>query len=157
MLVSRRKNNVFKLPMLKENMIEYLMRKPTLDEFHELRNAVDWNLPSKGISSERAQISLDASPLCVIALDQGKIIGMVRLSGDLGMYGYIQDTIILPGFQGKGVGTKMMNMIMERVNGLTGYMLGVCPSKVSVSFYEKFGFKQRPQDPNGFMSIEVSR
>lgn len=137
------------------NKIIYKIKKPSLEEFHKLRNAVDWNLRVRGISDERAQESLDKAPFCVCAYDEREIIGMVRLSGDSGMYGYIQDTIVLPEYQGKGVGSKMMEKVMGFVRTKKGYLLGVCPSKVSVEFYEKFGFKKRPENPNGFMSLEI--
>ena len=138
-------------------MITYVEKKPTVEEYKELRNSADWNLVEKGISDERAQKSLNNAPLCICAYDNGKLVGMVRLAGDLQMYGYIQDTIVLPDYKGKGVGTEMLKKIIERVSSLEGYLLGVCPSKVAVQFYEKFGFKKRPQEPNGFMSIEVKK
>jgi len=135
-------------------MINYLLKKPSLEEYKKLRNCVDWNLESKGIDEKRAIDSLERCPLCVCAYDDEEIVGMVRLSGDLGMYGYIQDTIVMPTYQGKGIGKKMMEMILEALKNKKGYLLGVCPSKTSVQFYEKFGFKKRPEDPNGFMSME---
>ena len=136
-------------------MIEYKIKKPSLDEFHKLRDSVDWNLKERGISDERAQESLDKAPFCICAYDEDEIIGMVRLSGDSGMYGYIQDTIVLPKYQGRNIGTEMMNRLMDFAMARPGYLLGVCPSKVSVKFYESFGFKKRPENPNGFMYVEV--
>ena len=115
--------------------IRYSYKKPNLKQFKELRNSADWNLEQRGISEERASMSLKESPLCITAFDGKKIIGMVRLSGDLNMYGYIQDTIVIPEYQGKGIGSKMMEMIMARLENKMGYLLGVCPSKVSVEFY----------------------
>lgn len=137
------------------NSIKYFYKKPTFLEYKSLRDSADWNLEQRGISEERAIASLKTSPLCVSAYDGKKIIGMVRLSGDIDMYGYIQDTIVLAEYQGKGIGSKMMEMIMKKLENKRGYLLGVCPSKVSVEFYEKFGFKKRPENPNGFMSLEI--
>lgn len=137
--------------------ITYFEKKPTLVEFKQLRDAVDWNLKERGISDQMAQESLDASPYCVCAYDKDKIIGMVRLSGDQGMYGYIQDTIVFPGYQGKGVGKKMIQIILKNLQHKKGYLLGTCPSKASVEFYSSFGFKKRPENPNGFMYIEIGK
>ncbi|HLC31667.1 MAG TPA: GNAT family N-acetyltransferase [Candidatus Nanoarchaeia archaeon] len=136
-------------------MVEYVDKIPSLEEYKQLRDAADWNLASRGISDERAQESLSAAPYCVCAYDNGKIVGMVRMSGDRGMYGYIQDTIVVPEYQGKGVGSAMMQRILAMVKDKKGYLIGVCPSKVSVEFYQKFGFVKRPENPNGFMSIEI--
>ena len=136
-------------------MITYKESKPSLEEFNKLRDSVNWNLAERGVSDERARQSLSASPYCVCAYDGEKIIGMVRISGDLFMYGHIQDTIVLPMYQKKGIGREMMKKLLEKISGLEGYLLGVCPSKVSVEFYSKFGFKKRPENPNGYMSIEM--
>ncbi len=135
-------------------MIRYKNQKPTIDEYIFLRNSADWNLEEKGISDERAIASLDSSPYCVTAWDDSNIIGMIRISGDRSMYGYIQDTIVLPEYQGKGVGNAMMDIILSHVKNKRGYLLGVCPSEASVRFYQRFGFVKRPENPNGFMSIE---
>ena len=136
-------------------MITYLIKKPTLREYKTLRNVVDWNLEEKGITNERAKESLKKSPICVCAYDGRKIVGMIRLSGDLSMYGYIQDTIVSPEYQGKEIGSNLLNKILENIKGKKGYLLGVCPSKISVNFYEKVGFIKRPEEPNGFMSLEI--
>ena len=136
-------------------MITYLIKKPTLREYKTLRNVVDWNLEEKGITNKRAKESLKKSPICVCAYDGRKIVGMIRLSGDLSMYGYIQDTIVSPEYQGKEIGFNLLNKILENIKGKKGYLLGVCPSKISVNFYEKVGFIKRPEEPNGFMSLEI--
>lgn len=135
-------------------MIKYKYVKPSIKQFVSLRNAAGWNLKNKKISKDRAINSLRKSPLCVCAFDKNKIIGMIRICGDLDMYGYIQDSIVLPEYQHIGVGTRMMNMLLNKVKRKKGYLLGVCPSKVAVDFYQKFGFKKRPENPNGFMSLE---
>lgn len=134
--------------------ITYKLQKPSIEEYKKLRDCVDWNLDAKGISKERALESLAICPLCVCAYDGDDIIGMVRLAGDLGMYGYIQDTIVMPGYQGRGIGRHLLKLIFEQIGDKRGYLLGVCPSKVSVNLYGEFGFKPRPKNPNGFMSIE---
>jgi len=135
--------------------IEIIDKTPTLQEYKYLRSLVKWDLESARITDERVLDSLDRCPACVTAYEGPRIVGMVRLSGDLGMYGYIQDTIVNPTHQGRGIGTKMMERLLHKVDGLNGYLIGVCPSKVSVDFYKKFGFKKKPEDPNGFMYLET--
>jgi len=136
-------------------MIKYIYKKPSFQEFIQLRDSVGWNLKERGISPERTRDSLKQSPLCVCAYDKDKIVGMVRLSGDLGMYGYIQDTIVLPDYSGRRIGKNLMQRLIKSLKGKKGYLLGVCPSKTSVEFYQKFGFKKRLENPNGFMSMEI--
>ena len=138
-------------------MIRYKIIKPTLEQYKFLRDSADWNLEQKGISDERASRSLDSSPLCICTYDGDNIVGMVRLSGDLEMYGYIQDTIVLPDYQRKGIGKGMIQFIFDELKDKKGFLLGLCPSKTSVDFYERLGFIKRPEDPNGFMYMEIGR
>ncbi|MEK6894334.1 MAG: phosphate acyltransferase [Nanoarchaeota archaeon] len=157
-LVSKENDKFKKRSNSSDSMdIRYVEKKPTLVEFNQLRDSVDWNLAERGISNESAQKSLDVAPYCVCAYSGNKIIGMVRMSGDQGMYGYIQDTIVLPEFQGKGVGRKLMQIILKNIQNKKGYLLGTCPSKVAVEFYSSFGFKKRPENPNGFMFMEIGK
>lgn len=137
-------------------MIVYSNYKPMVHQYQALRAAIGWSL--EGISQERIQESLNASPYCITAWEDkefGKLVGMVRISGDRGMYGYIQDTMVLPEYQHQGIGKEMMRRLLDNIRDNKGYLLGVCPSKVSVEFYRSFGFINRPEKPNGFMYTEI--
>jgi len=135
-------------------MIKLTFGKPSVEEFEFLTTSVGWNLKERGITLKRMAASIDKSPLCVLAYDEDKLIGMVRISGDLEMYGYIQDAIVHPDYQGKGIGSKMLSNLLDKLKGNEGYLLGVCPSKVSLKLYGKFGFIKRPENPNGFMNLK---
>lgn len=134
-------------------MISVYKSKPSIRDYREIRKAVNWNCDE--INDERIKRSLDNSPLCFCAYDLGKLVGMIRIAGDLEMYGYIQDTIVIPSHQGHQVGTMLMIKVLDEIRYKKGYLLGVCPSKVAVEFYSKFGFIKRPENPNGFMYMEI--
>lgn len=51
----------------------------------------------------------------VLAVSEGKVVGMGRLVGDGAMYWYLQDIIVLPEYQGKGIGKSIVNRIMEHI------------------------------------------
>jgi len=136
-------------------MLKFEMIRPTIEEYNYLRNSVDWSLKEKGISNDRAKKSLIASPFCVTVYDDFKVIGMCRISGDKTMYGYLQDIIIIPEYQRKGIGTKMLKILLKDVSKLKGYLLGVCPSRKSAYFYKTVGFRKRKEKPNGFMYKEI--
>ena len=143
--------------MILEKIIRYEEEKPSLEGFKKLRNSVNWNLEERGISDERILSSLESSPYCVCAYADDKLIGMVRISGDKEMYGYIQDNVVLDEYQGKGIGKNMMRILLKNIKDKKGYLLGTCPSKVAVEFYSKFGMKKRPENPNGFMYLEIGK
>lgn len=140
--------------------------RPSYEDYKFLRESVNWSLDKIGMV--RATSSLMRSPLIISAWDTDNpysgddlldcsIVGMVRLSGDLEMYANIQDTIVIPNYQRKGIGKAMMNLLIDQVKDLEGYLLGVCPSKDSVKFYRNFGFINRPENPNGYMYIDFGK
>ena len=51
----------------------------------------------------------------VSAVCDGKTIGMGRLVGDGAMYWYLQEIIVLPEYQGKGIGKSIVNRLIEHI------------------------------------------
>lgn len=74
------------------------------------------------IPVEHAQKALQNGLLNVSALYNGELVGMGRLVGDGAMYWYLQEIIILSQFQRNGVGTMIINHLVDYVkkNSTTG-------------------------------------
>ena len=72
----------------------------------------------------------------------------IRLVGDGAMYWYLQEIIILPQFQRKGIGTMIVNHLVDyaRENSTTGKFttIGGVSAKGKEPFYEKIGFEVIP-------------
>ncbi|MHA2035749.1 MAG: GNAT family N-acetyltransferase [Promethearchaeota archaeon] len=100
----------------------------------------------KIVDEEAYKKGLQGSLYCVCAELNGEIIGMVRVIGDSGLYFYIQDVIVLPQYQKRGIGMllmkKVMNFLDNNISTLT--VVGLMASKGKEPFYEKFGFTKRP-------------
>ncbi len=143
-------DNYLLLKMIKFNDFEIHERLPSVIEFMKLRAAVSWRIPT----NQDVRESLLCSPYCVSAYHLDEIVGMVRITGDKTMYGYVQDFMVIPEYQGRGVGTKMLELLLSKIDK-NGYLIGVCPSKGSTKIYQSFGFEKRPESPNGFMSKVV--
>lgn len=60
------------------------------------------------------------------------------------MYWYLQEIIVLPEYQGKGIGKSIVNRLLEHVRETaipgTGVEVGLTAVKGKEAFYEKFGF-----------------
>ncbi len=129
--------------------ITYIQRTPTADEFNILTEAVGWGKRINEIVEEAL-----SNTLCSIcAYDGEKLIGYGRIIGDKTIFLYIQDVMIIPEYQGKKIGTGIMNTLLEKINEYKKVnpeirtYLGA--SKGRESFYERFGFVSRPNDDLG--------
>lgn len=129
--------------------ITYIQRTPTADEFNILTEAVGWGKRINEIVEEAL-----SNTLCSIcAYDGEKLIGYGRIIGDKTIFLYIQDVMIIPEYQGKKIGTGIMNTLLEKINEYKKVnpeirtYLGA--SKGRESFYERFGFISRPNDDLG--------
>ena len=77
----------------------------------------------------------------------GKCVGMARLVTDYGYIALVADVIVKPEYQGQGIGTKMINNLLERAKDTLedgeAMMIQLLAADGKVKFYEKFGFKDR--------------
>lgn len=93
---------------------------------------------------EQVETALTNDLFDVSVLHNGKVIGMGRLVGDGAMYWYLQEIIVLPEYQGQGIGRKIVNRLLEHIkeNTMPGTAveIGLTAVKGKEPFYEKFGF-----------------
>ena len=124
-------------------MLKIIEKIPTPEEYNFLTNSVGWGTRDNKIVEE----ALENSLYCVCIYDDNNIIGFGRIIGDKTIFLYIQDIIVLPKYQSQKIGTKIMNIIIDKINELkevNPYIrtyLGA--SKNKENFYKKFGFKSR--------------
>lgn len=102
------------------------------------------------IPVEHARKALQNGLMNVSAIYDGELVGMGRLVGDGAMYWYLQEIIILPQFQRKGIGTMIVNHLVDyaRENSTTGKFttIGGVSAKGKEPFYEKMGFEIIPNE-----------
>ena len=93
----------------------------------------------------------------VSAICDGKVFGIGRLVGDGAMYWYLQEIIVLPEYQGKGIGKSIVNRLIEYIKSTavpgTIIYIGLTAVKGKEPFYEKFGFSIRPTGMGQLMEI----
>jgi GNAT superfamily N-acetyltransferase len=124
--------------------------KISVDEFNSLRESVGWTK----IENNPTLKSI-TNALCIItAIIDGKTIGLTRVCGDGGYTIFITDVIVLPEYQGKGIGKKLM---VEAINFIKrdflqigqSVFINLMSAKGKETFYKKFGFEERPNDKAG--------
>lgn len=105
-------------------------------EISELRNSVGWN----GME-ECYKNSLKSSYFYICYYDDyNKLIGFLDVVSNGVTDAYIQDVIISPDYQGKGIGTNLMNLAIKKLKEDNIYMISVLFQDSLLPFYKKFGF-----------------
>src|SRR5687768_17367808 len=91
-------------------------RLPTAEEYNNLKQLVGW--PVLEISLTRKGIASSLFAVCV--LHENTIIGMGRVIGDGAIYFHVQDVVVHPDFQRKGIGKIIMNELMKYLDQAAG-------------------------------------
>jgi len=118
------------------------------DEFNALRDSAGWGI----LEHELAAKCIENSAYVICAKDGENSIGMARIITDYGYVVYIADVVVLPEYQGKGIGGELMTRVMAYIDDIitTGRKYVVLmAAKGKEEFYEKYGFMKRPTDSHG--------
>lgn len=120
---------------------------PTPADYNRLRQAVGWGAYDEAIIAA----ALPRSLYGVCAWDGGTLVGMGRVIGDGGLVYYIQDLIVLPEHQGRGIGSAMMARLMAYVaaHASPNTIVGLMAARGKEPFYERYGFTARPTERLG--------
>jgi spermidine synthase len=85
---------------------------------------------------------IQGSHCFAVALHNSEIIGMGRAISDGVSDAYIQDVAVKGEYQAKGIGTRLIEMIIERLRDDNIGWIGLIAEKGSHPFYKKFGFRK---------------
>ena len=98
----------------------------------------------QGPTLEQTKLGMEQTLFRVSVFDDDRIIGMARMIGDLGLNYYIKDVVVIPAYQGRGIGRLLINELLKFVNdnGIrgTGIFVELCAMPDKMPFYEKLGF-----------------
>lgn len=128
-----------------EIKIQIIAKKISAKEYNELTHQVGWGQREESIVDE----ALDNTFYSVCAYENNQLVGYGRLIGDKTIFLYIQDIMVIPSYQCKGVGTQIMNEIVCKILSVKQksptlrVYLGA--SKDREDFYKRFGFTTRSQ------------
>ncbi|NIJ54761.1 GNAT family N-acetyltransferase [Dyadobacter arcticus] len=121
--------------------VKILGRRPTPVEYRNLFAAVGWANP---LSDDILQKQLDLMQYAVVAenAENGEAIGCALLFGDGFSFYYVKDVMVHPDWQGKRVGTAMMQEISRWLNenAPDKAMVGLFTGENLKPFYQQFNF-----------------
>lgn len=122
-------------------------RLPTADEFTALRGQTEWGVPDE----VTAETVLRHSFSGVVALEDGKAIGMARTVGDGCLILYIQDVVISANHRSQGIGQSLVRALLDEAakTCLPSCTVGLFAATGQEGFYKKLGFGSRPNPAYG--------
>jgi GNAT superfamily N-acetyltransferase len=118
-----------------------------LDAIHAYLTRSYW---AEGIARDLVARAIEGS-LCFGLLDGRRQIGFARVITDKATYAYLCDVYVLEGYQGRGLGTWLMNELMTHPD-LQGLRRFTLVTRDAHKLYEKCGFGALA-NPAGHMEI----
>ncbi len=125
--------------------MKFIENRLTYEEYFALRSSVGW----KNFNEEQTRKSIANSMYTVKAVDNDSTIAMGRLLGD-GLYYLIVDVIVMPQYQKQGIGSQIIDMLVDYVEkempigGRSSIQL--VAEKGKEAFYLRKGFKLIPHE-----------
>lgn len=102
----------------------------------DLRQSVGWNRMEQELGNPKLQ-----DFLTIACYDNSELIGYVCVVSNGVLDAYIQDLMVRPDYQNKGIGTELMNKAISYIKEKGIYMISVIYGEEELrSFYERFGF-----------------
>lgn len=129
-------------------MINYV-HNISVEDYNYLRESVGWSK----IDAIQAQTGINNSTYLIVAVDKNKTVGLSRLVSDGGYIAIIVDVIVLPEYQGSGIGRHMMQKVMdnisEKIKNGQKVLVNLISANGRESFYSQFGFNKCPNENSG--------
>lgn len=121
---------------------------PSGESFIKLVDSTGWNgITDKG--PERLAEALRNSWYVVSAFEEDELIAMGRVISDGVFQALICDLIVLPDYQGRGIGSEIMRQLLSKCYENDILMVQLFAAKDKHMYYKKFGFEARPDDAPG--------
>ena len=123
--------------------------KISLNDYNFLRNSVNWKL----LSQRQIENIFKNSAYFTVATVENKPVAMARVITDGGYIYFVADVIVLPEYQGHGIGRMILTNVMDYIksNLYEGEfaLANLMSVKGKETLYEKFGFQRRPNNEFG--------
>lgn len=111
----------------------------TLEEVLPLYEAVEWTNYTQNPTMLK-EVYKNSLHILGALNEEGKLVGVLRAVGDGASILFIQDILVYPEYQHQGIGTKLLQLTLEKYKNVYQIQLATDDSKKTVSFYESNGF-----------------
>lgn len=109
-------------------------------EILRLYESVGWTAYTE--HPEVLKKGFDRSMLTLAAYERGQLMGIIRAVGDGHTIVFVQDILVFPEYQRKGVGTALLQAVLDRYSHVRQIELATENTPKTIAFYRSMGFKE---------------
>lgn len=109
-----------------------------MDEILDLYNSVGWTAYTSDPAT--LETGLQHSLLTLGAYEGTDLVGLIRVVGDGQTIVYIQDILVKPEYQRRGIGTALMRRILQQFSHVRQIFLTTDDTPKTKAFYRALGF-----------------
>ena len=114
--------------------------RPRIEDLLNLYGDVEWFAYTN--DPENLKLAIDRSLKVWTCWDDDKLVGLARVVGDGYTIIYIQDILVLKSYQGRGIGSKLLKLILEKYKPVRQIVLMTDETDKTIRFYEKNGLRK---------------
>lgn len=133
---------------MKTKDIIYKEILPEINEYWNLFNTTGWNA-SYRFTVEELEKAIKNSWYVVSVFNTDSLIGFGRVISDGIHHAFIVDLIIHPGYQGKGIGSNLLSMLIKKCTDQHIRDIQLFSANGKSEFYKKFNFIKRKENAPG--------
>ena len=104
----------------------------------ELYHSVGWVNYTK--DPKKLELGFKHSTYVLIASEEGKVVGALRSISDESSIHYLQDILVRPDYQKRGIGRKLLKMALDRFKKVRTHMILTDDEEKQKKFYQSLGY-----------------
>ena len=121
-------------------------------EILSLYSSVGWSAYTD--HPETLRNGFDNSLLTLAAYDGDQLLGIIRAVGDGYTVVFVQDILVFPEYQRKGIGSALLQAVLDRYSHVRQIQLATDNTPKTIGFYRSMGFRELSEiGCCGFMKI----
>ena len=110
------------------------------EEIVRLYTAVGWKAYTENLPALRE--GYKNSMLILAAYEGDELLGIIRAVGDGATIVFVQDIIVFPDKQRKGIGTALLKAVLDRYSNVRQIELATDNTEKTIAFYKSIGFSE---------------
>ena len=117
-----------------------------------LYEAVGWTAYTS--RPEALRRGFEHSLLILAAYEADRLLGLIRIVGDGHTIVFVQDILVLPEYQRKGIGSARLQAVLDRYRHVRQIELATDDTPKTAGFYRSMGFREMSEiGCRGFMKV----